>query len=597
MIFDQEPIHFEHKVGIDEKDGIDVLTLSTLTPAMESILNPLVPPTSGLRMELYEKRENFHYYMPKEKQFLFFRAFRAISEVAREQISKSRPGVLLVSDDRPSSSFLVEIFAKILAYDGYQIYFQTPSDLVALEAVKTDPYYSRMGTPHASASVVLYDEVDVVIVITASHNEIIWNGIKIYIERSIPISGKVMKAISERSLTYAEIYGKNEFQVGYLDANARNNEYIIQIIQEIMDLSILRGKKVLLWPYMGLAPELQDLFSRVGMDVIVVPDDMEPPNPTVNIDIPRLTDLMRTHHINVAILLDTDRDRIVFALYHPEHDEIEIFQPNTLYTAMHNILAQELGIPIVNVRTIPSDPRADPHSLLTFATGVGYKHLGMILNSALGYPLETEQFQTGILYLQTPQGYQKCISPIAIQEAFTSLPPTITKVFMGLWEESGGHTFNVLNVTRDSTNGDVQHVSLQPRFPPIGDKYPAEALLILTALIELGYNFHDYLDSNIEGTRAMIQADDARKLRIVQHFTSQLGQTFPVGDVLFQISSFEQINGTTAIIHLFNTETHTDVYFRPSGTGPGVRIYIFGPKSKISTYLSLIQTSIDTMIP
>ena len=85
----------------------------------------------------------------------------------------------MVSDDRPSSSYLVKIFAKILAYDDYQIYFQTPIDPVSLEAVKTDPYYSRMGTPHASASVVLFDEVDLVIVITASHNGILWNGIKI----------------------------------------------------------------------------------------------------------------------------------------------------------------------------------------------------------------------------------------------------------------------------------------------------------------------------------------------------------------------------------------------------------------------------------
>ncbi|MHA1674744.1 MAG: hypothetical protein ACTSYI_14080 [Promethearchaeota archaeon] len=595
MIFEQETIHFENK------NGIDVISLPDLTPAMELMLNPLIPPTSGLRMKIYEERENSHYFMPKDKQFLFFRAFRAISEVAKGQISKSRPGVLLVSDDRPSSSYLVKIFAKILAYDGYQIYFQTPTDPVSMEAVKTDPYYSRMGTPHGSASVVLFDEVDLAIVITASHNEIDWNGIKIYIERSIPISGKVMKAISEKSLTYTEILGKTDFQVGYLDANARNNEYILKIVQEIMDLSILSGKKVLLWPYMGLAPELQDLFSRVGMEVIVVPDDMEPPNPTVNIDLPKLTDLMKKHQVNVGILLDTDRDRIVFALYHLEEDEIEIFQPNTLYTAMHNILTKEMGIPIVNVRTIPSDPRADSNAQLTFATGVGYKHLGMILNSALGYSLETEQFQTGILYLQTPEGYRKCTSPLEIREAFATLPPTITKVFVGLWEESGGHTFNVLDIIRDTSNSGTEtqnsSITLQPCFPPIGDKYPAEALLILTALIELGYNFHDYVDRSIDGTRAMIQADDTRKLRIVEHFTSQLGQTFPVGDELFQISSFEQINGTTAIIHLFNSDTKTDVYFRPSGTGPGVRIYIFGPKSKIDRYLSFIQNKIDNLIP
>lgn len=589
-------ITIHKQIPIEEHKDISCVKLPSLNQEGKEKLNPLVPPTSGLRMEIYEIRQNNELFMPEEYQFLFLRAFRAISEIAKKQIKKEKPGVLLVSDDRPSSSYLLKFFAKILAYDEYRIYFQKPIYDFEKEIVKKDPYYSRMSTPYASASVGLFEEIDLVIVLTASHNGIIWNGIKFYIERPIPISGSIMKAVSEKSLEYSEIYLKNDFQVGYLDANSKNNQYILKIVNEIINLDILNGKKVLLWPYMGTAPELQDLFHQVGMQVILVEEEMEPPNPTVNLNKSKLLEIMKKNKVNTGILLDTDRDRIVFAIYNNSTNNLEIFQPNSLYTAMHNILSTKFKIPLINVRTIPSDPRSDSNALLTFATGVGYKHLGIILYAAIEDSIDNNVFQTAILYFKDSDGkYKKITSIKEIPFVFKKMiKSTQNSLIMALWEESGGHTFNILEMRKEDNN-EENNIKIKAKYLPIGDKYPAEALLILTTLIEMGFDLSKFIDQNIQGIRSMISANDQRKLRIVENFNSKIDQIYKIDEDKLTISCFSEVNGRTAIIHLYNPKT--DIYFRPSGTGPGVRIYIFGPKDNIDEMINKIKNKIDTEIP
>ncbi|WP_457558600.1 hypothetical protein [Candidatus Harpocratesius sp.] len=602
VIIEYSTIH--EQIPIEEHEEVSRIKLPSLNQEEKEKLNPLVPPTSGLRMEIYEIKNNNELFMPKENQFLFLRAFRAISEIAKAQIKKEKPGVLLVADDRPSSSYLLEFFAKILAYDKYRIFFQKPIYNFEKEIVKKDPYYSRMSTPYASASVGLFEEIDLVIVLTASHNGIIWNGIKFYIEKPIPISGSIMKAVSEKSLEFSEIYLKNNFQVAYLDANSKNNQYILKIVKEIINLDILSGKKVLLWPYMGTAPELQDLFHQVGMQVILVEEEMEPPNPTINLDKSKLLEIMKKNKVNTGILLDTDRDRIVFAIYDNSTNNLEIIQPNSLYTAMHNILSTKFKIPLVNVRTIPSDPRSDSNALLTFATGVGYKHLGIILYAAIEDSINNNVFQTAILYFKDSDGkYKKITSIEEIPLVFKKMiKSTQNSLIIALWEESGGHTFNILEMKKSNSEyKDYNHermknnIKLKAKYLPIGDKYPAEALLILTTLIEMGFDLSEFVDQKIQGIRSMIPANDLLKLRIVENFNSKIEQIYKIEEEELRISCFSEVNGKTAIIHLYNPKT--DIYFRPSGTGPGVRIYIFGQKEKINKMMEKIKIKIDKEIP
>ena len=443
-----------------------------------------------------------------------------------------------------------------------------------------------MSTPYGSASVLLHDEIDLVIVLTASHNDILWNGVKFYIERPMPISGKVMQKISNKALELSDIFIDSDFSVKYIDADKTNNDYIIDIVQDILDLSILKGRKIILWSYMGTAPEIQALFEQLGVNVILIDEQMEPPNPTVNINHEKIEKLMKQEDVKIAILLDSDRDRLVIIYYNKEIGEFKTLLPNTLYPAMHNILINKFNQKIINVRTIPSDPRSDKYSKLNFITGVGYKHLGMILYSAIGEKIDSDKFQSSILYVETPHGYKKIVSPQDIQNIILNSNIRGENILFVMWEESGGHTINNLQITQNGNN-----ISIIPKYPAIGDKYPAEAILIISTLIEMGFDLSKFVDLHIIGSRTMIPGDDKRKMKIVQTFVEMKEQTFSVENQEYKIGNFEEINGKIAIIHLWNSKSH--IYFRPSGTGPGVRIYIFGPKDSAESELEAIKVKIE----
>ena len=575
-------------LNLESKDGKDIILFPPLLDEDKEIINPIVPPTSGIRMNIYDKQNNT-YVMTKRAQYMFLRVFKAVSEISKDEIGKKNPGVLLVSDDRPSANYLLGYFSKILASDGYQIYFQKPTGSKAELEAKDEPYYSRMSTPYGSASVLLHEEIDLAIVLTASHNDILWNGVKFYIERPMPISGKVMQRISNKALELNEISLVSDFSVKYIDADKKNNDYIINIVKEIIDLSILKDKKIILWSYMGTAPEIQKLFERLGVKIILIDEQMEPPNPTVNINHQKIERLMKQEDAKIAILLDSDRDRLVIIHYNNETGEFNTLLPNTLYPAMHNILINEFNQKIINVRTIPSDPRSDKFSKLNFITGVGYKHLGMILYSAIGENIDNDKFQSSILYVETPQGYKKIGSPEDIQDIIKNSNIRGDNILQVLWEESGGHTINILQITQ---NG--EKITISPKYPAIGDKYPTEAILIISALIEMGYNLSDFVDQHIIGSRTMIPGDDKRKMKIVQSFVEMKEQTFEVKNLEYKIGTFEEINGKIAIIHLWNDKSN--IYFRPSGTGPGVRIYIFGSEDSAESELEAIRFKIEQMI-
>ena len=71
--------------AIDRKDGIKIIKLPELTKEERDIIDPIVAPTSGLRIQIYDIiEENKKYYLPKRKFYLFLRVFRAICETFKE---------------------------------------------------------------------------------------------------------------------------------------------------------------------------------------------------------------------------------------------------------------------------------------------------------------------------------------------------------------------------------------------------------------------------------------------------------------------------------------------------------------------------------
>ena len=118
-----EPLKYIEDGNINYK----IIKLAELSESDREVLNPAVPPTSGIRMQIYEKEDNI-FYMPLRYQYLFFRVFKSLSQTIKEELNKDNPNLLLVSDHRPSSSYLLEHCAKIFTFDGYNIYFQEVYD-------------------------------------------------------------------------------------------------------------------------------------------------------------------------------------------------------------------------------------------------------------------------------------------------------------------------------------------------------------------------------------------------------------------------------------------------------------------------------------
>lgn len=567
---------------IDKKEeDSKIIKLDPLTDEQKEVLNPQVPYTSGIRMVIYEKRDNL-YFMPSNYQYMFLRAFKALSIVMKKELNKENPNILLVTDDRPSANYLLEYCAKIFTYEGFNLYFQKATNQKSKEEAKNTIYYSRMSSPYGAASVALLDHIHAAIIITASHNPLVWNGIKFYIDLPMPISGAVMKRVSELSIELEEISISNEIEPEYIDVDKKNNNYSINLINKIMDISALKSKKIIFWPYLGRAPELQALFKSLGAEIILVEKEMHPPNPTINLDQDYVQLLMRENNAEIAVLVDSDRDRVVFVLKDKNSDSIQILSPNEIYTAMHNILVEEYDTKLLNVRTIPSDPRNDESSLINFITGVGYKHLGLILYSALDMDIESTRFNSGIIYYFDNNEYHKLETEKEIREIILDKCEKNGKYIMVLWEESGGHTFNVL---------EMKDGKITSQLPIIADKYIAPAICIICGLIAKGHNIVNAIDRTIIGTRTAIKAQDEKKLKIVKYFAEKEGEQYEINGYKYRIGTFETVEGKKSIIHLRSDES--EIYIRPSGTGPNVRIYIFGPKETAKKELEIVRDKIN----
>ncbi len=559
---------------IDE--SVKLLRLPELTEAEKSIIDPIVAPTSGLRIQICDidnTGSKPKFILSQRKLLLFIRVFKAISIKVKEMHNKNNIKILLTSDDRPTADILLKYSSQIFAFEGYEIYFQ--EDLQGK---------SRISSPYGAASVALYDEIDVVIVLTASHNDLSWNGIKFYIDYPIPISGDIFKNISTIALNLKEIKLKTDFEPILIDAIQKNNDYIVDILSKIIEIKSLKNTNIVIWPYLGKAEGLVKLFKQLGANVYLVEDDINPPNPIKELDENKLKTIMIKANSNIALLLDADRDRI--ALYIKENEDYFFYIPNEIYSAMHNILANEFNKMIINIRTIPSDLRGDNTSFFNILTGVGYKHLGIVLYFLMDIEVEKSKIDTAILYMKDEKDFLVQINnPFPLKnkiiEQMKKNNLEKASFIVVMWEESGGHTINILNVSK---NSDSNKYIFQSDFPLIADKYPVPALILITELICRGYKIYKSIDWSIKGINQTINATDEEKVKIMQNFKINDGKTIEINNKKYKITALKDNNNNIDIYELKSDNSTS--YFRPSGTGPEVRFYIFGHRD---THLAEIE--------
>jgi phosphomannomutase len=555
------------------------LKLPKLTKEEKFLIDPIVAPTSGLRIQILdqiEKKGKKKLLLTNRKLFLFLRVFKAISQQYKEMKKGKNLKILIVTDNRPTKSILLKYCSQIFAYDGYEIYHQ-----------EDESGESKISAPYGAASVALLEDINLIIVLTASHNELSWNGIKFYIDYPMPMSGDLFKEISNKALTFKEINFDPKYKPGLVDAEKKNNDYVISLVSNVLEIESIKNKKLIIWPYLGKARGIVNLFKRLGAEVILIDEEINPPNPIKELREDKLKQVMESEGSEIAILLDADRDRI--ALYVKQNGKFCYYIPNEIYSALHNILANTYKKKIINVRTIPSDLRGDDTSFINILTGVGYKHLGVILYFLLGIEVDKSKVDQAILYFEDENNNLRKIDnakPLKRQlfEQIQKNNLFEEEFLIVMWEESGGHTLNILNPIKTDEFEDFQFNS---QFPIIADKYPVPALVLITELIARGHKISKSIDWSIKGINRTTPAIDKEKIKIMNNFAKNDNRTVLIKDKEYKVNMLsDNINN----IDIFQLKSkNSTLYFRPSGTGPELRFYIFGDRETHLEELKAVQ--------
>ncbi|NVM19455.1 MAG: hypothetical protein HWN80_17270 [Candidatus Lokiarchaeota archaeon] len=555
------------------------LKLPKLTNEEKFLIDPIVAPTSGIRIQILDQikqKGKDKLILSNRKLFLFLRVFKAISQQYKEMKKGKNLKILIATDNRPTRSILLQYCSQIFAYDGYEIFHQ--EDL---------PGESKISSPYGAASVALLEDIDLIIVLTASHNELSWNGIKFYIDYPMPMSGDLFKEISNKALNFKEIRFDPQYKPILIDAEKKNNDYVISLISKVLEIESIKNKKLIIWPYLGKARGIVNLFKRLGAEVILIDEEINPPNPIKEFREDKLKQVMESEGSEIAILLDADRDRI--ALYVKQNGKYCYYIPNEIYSALHNILANTYKKKIINVRTIPSDLRGDKTSFINILTGVGYKHLGVILYFLLGISVDKSKIDKAILYFEDEnRDLKKIDNPEPLKRILFELikkNDLVEEEFLiVMWEESGGHTLNILNTVGADK---FEEFRFDSKFPIIADKYPVPALVLITELIARGHQISKSIDWSIKGINRTIPAVDREKIKIMNNFAKNDNKKLSIKNKEYKVSALSDNINNIDIFQLKSKDS--TLYFRPSGTGPEVRFYIFGDRETHLEELKAVQ--------
>ncbi|MBD3185335.1 hypothetical protein GF325_00790, partial [Candidatus Bathyarchaeota archaeon] len=332
MISMDDTGNIEVKIDYEELDSKRIgqflhVNLPPLTTEEEDIINPLIPPTSGIRISLLEKKDGV-FHCPASRYCMFLRIFKAISLLLLEKMGHPAK-ILITSDERPTGDRLVRNAMQVLAVDEHEFVVQRhePGDLPLSKFI-----HSGLSTPYSSSCIAIFDDIDAVICVTASHNSIQWNGVKFYLNVPIPIAGDLMRSISNHALqqTLIKMIDADKITVHGRDCEVAVNDYIKDLMGKVIPLEGVSGKTIIVWPYMGKAPGIVNLLQDLGVNVKRIDKQMEPPDPTVNFPRKEIIETMKQHDARIAVMLDADRDRIVFML--KRENAYQKMNPNELYT-------------------------------------------------------------------------------------------------------------------------------------------------------------------------------------------------------------------------------------------------------------------------
>lgn len=241
----KESIQYE-RLKLEPIDGGEKVLLPAMTADQVEEVDPLIPPTSGIRLKILDRQDGAAPTCPASKYTMFLRLFKAISIILKEKLGR-RARMVVTSDERPTSDMLVRHALQVFAFDGHELLVQTS----AKKTISLDQFvHSGMSTPYSSATIAVLAGIDAVITVTASHNSVVWNGIKFYFKQPIPVAGDLLKEVSKKAINLVEVPLKapSAVQLKGDDMETRINGYVQDVIKGIIPIQGIRGKPVVLWP-------------------------------------------------------------------------------------------------------------------------------------------------------------------------------------------------------------------------------------------------------------------------------------------------------------------------------------------------------------
>ena len=109
-------------------------------------------------------------------------------------------------------------------------------------------------------------------------------------------------------------------------------------------------------------------------------------------------------------------------------------------------------------------------------------------------------------------------------------------------------------------------------------------MVLITELICRGFVISEAIDWSLKGINRTIPAVDEEKIKIMKNFEKNDGKTIRISEKDYKVRALSDNND---LIDIYQLKSEiSNLYFRPSGTGPDVRFYIFG---KVETHLDEIK--------
>jgi len=100
--------------------------------------------------------------------------------------------------------------------------------------------------------------------------------------------------------------------------------------------------------------------------------------------------------------------------------------------------------------------------------------------------------------------------------------------------------------------------------------------VLITELICRGYVISEAIDWSIKGINRTIHAIDEEKIKIMKNFERNDDKMITIEGKDYNVQALSDNNQQIDMYQLKSNDS--TLYFRPSGTGPDVRFYIFGKK-------------------